>query len=232
MSEEAQRAVRVPAHLAVRYQSPYHRFSSQAYDLSATGAFVESERLDSPGTAASLDVFSYLSRDPMRFQVRVAHSTTKERPGMGLEFVETDPANRQAVERYCALFRGERRVVMVDDDPALLRMMGRFVSREAMDFVGIDLPVHTEEVLQRFRPQLILLDVMMPNMDGAQLALRLRQNPATRDIPIVFYSAASRTKLPKELHDLPFLPKGARRQQVLEVIEASLGVDVSDRKTD
>ena len=42
---------------------------------------------------------------------------------------------------------------------------------------------------QEQRPDLILLDVVMPDMDGYELCTRLRQNPATRDIPVIFVTA-------------------------------------------
>lgn len=81
------------------------------------------------------------------------------------------------------------RVMAVDDDPVIrgllevnLEMEGHEVTtavdgRDALDKVHAD------------PPDLILLDVMMPNMDGWQVAARLKRDPATRGIPLVFLTA-------------------------------------------
>ena len=50
------------------------------------------------------------------------------------------------------------------------------------------------------RPDLILLDVMMPDMDGYQVFEQLRADPATRDIPVIFVTAMDNTEA--ELHGL------------------------------
>lgn len=48
-------------------------------------------------------------------------------------------------------------------------------------------------VAAEWRPDIILLDVMMPHMDGPSTLARLRENPATADIPVVFITARTQT---------------------------------------
>lgn len=218
------RAPRFPAHIAVRYRSENVELVAKAHDISTSGVYVSSEVADQPGTEGMLEFHSYLSRDPVEVRCKVSRNSTIPTHGMGLQFIEPDERSQSLVQRYTSLFANERRVVMVDDDPALLRMMGRFLSREAIDFVGIDLPVSTDAVLERFKPNMIILDIMMPRIDGGTLARRLRQNPRTAHIPIVFYSAASPSILPAELQDLPFIPKGSRRADAVEIICDTLDV--------
>lgn len=81
------------------------------------------------------------------------------------------------------------RVMAVDDDPVIrgllevnLEMEGHQVITAVDGQDALD-KVHTE------RPELILLDVMMPNVNGWQVAEALKGDPATRDIPVVFLSA-------------------------------------------
>jgi two-component system alkaline phosphatase synthesis response regulator PhoP len=79
----------------------------------------------------------------------------------------------------------QRKLLVVDDEPDI---------REALESVfSSDYEVHFAgdgmEALDQVReiePDLVLLDIMMPRMDGFQTCLRLRQNEATRHIPIIF----------------------------------------------
>ena len=81
------------------------------------------------------------------------------------------------------------RILIVDDVEA-----NRFVLRDIIMDMGY-LPVLTEnglqalKMLQRIRPQLIILDIAMPEMDGYEVCAKLKENPDTREIPIIFISA-------------------------------------------
>ncbi|MDM8559258.1 hybrid sensor histidine kinase/response regulator [Candidatus Parabeggiatoa sp. HSG14] len=83
-------------------------------------------------------------------------------------------------------------ILVVDDNTQNLQMLGDLLKKsgyrsalaeagdEALDFVKTRLP------------DLILLDIMMPKMDGLEVCRQLKQNPSTKDIPIIFLSAKSR----------------------------------------
>lgn len=81
------------------------------------------------------------------------------------------------------------RVLIVDDVEA-----NRFVLRDIIADMGYQ-PVLTEnglqalKMLQRIHPQLIVLDIAMPEMDGYEVCTKLKENPDTREIPIIFISA-------------------------------------------
>ncbi|OHC67023.1 MAG: hypothetical protein A3H93_18360 [Rhodocyclales bacterium RIFCSPLOWO2_02_FULL_63_24] len=77
-------------------------------------------------------------------------------------------------------------ILAVDDDPGNLGVLGRLLHR---DYDVLAAP-SGERALQIAagvpKPDLILLDVMMPGMDGYAVLAALRDNPATRDIPVIF----------------------------------------------
>jgi CheY-like chemotaxis protein len=83
-----------------------------------------------------------------------------------------------------------RRVLVVDDDDML-----REVAKVSLEMVGrwevITAASGAEacQVALREHPDALLLDVMMPGMDGPSTVLALRAEPATRDIPVVFLTA-------------------------------------------
>jgi len=82
------------------------------------------------------------------------------------------------------------KVLVVDDQPANLEVMRSILS----DTYMLAFAKNGEQALaaaQKHRPDLILLDVMMPGMDGYEVCRRLKDNPDTRHIPVIFVTALS-----------------------------------------
>ena len=84
----------------------------------------------------------------------------------------------------------ERPLVLVVDDEASIRLLcGVNLRLEGMDTVEAGNGDDALEAARMLRPDLVLLDVMMPRVDGWQVAHELARDPSTRDLPIVFLSA-------------------------------------------
>lgn len=81
-------------------------------------------------------------------------------------------------------------IVMVDDDPAILRA-GKNVLSEKYSVATLSSPDKLFGFLENNRPALILLDVMMPGMDGYETIGLLKANGKTRDIPVIFLTGKS-----------------------------------------
>lgn len=81
------------------------------------------------------------------------------------------------------------RILIVDDVET-----NRFILRDMIAEMGYQ-PILTENgmqalsVLERIKPQLIILDIAMPQMDGYDVCQKIKENPDTREIPIIFISA-------------------------------------------
>lgn len=79
-------------------------------------------------------------------------------------------------------------VLIVDDDPDIVTFV-----REALEMEGYATLAAVDEaalhLAHEAQPDVILLDIMMPHMDGIEVSQRLRADPATADIPIVAMSA-------------------------------------------
>ena len=81
------------------------------------------------------------------------------------------------------------RILLVDDEPDILEFVGYNLSKEGYEvFTAADGAQAVEIAVER-RPHLILLDMMMPVMDGLQTCRALREHPETADTRIVFLSA-------------------------------------------
>jgi len=81
------------------------------------------------------------------------------------------------------------KILIIDDDVDTLRLVGLMLQRQGY---AISAAANGEQGLQKAieeKPSLILLDVMMPDMDGYEVTRRLRKNPSTKDIPILMFTA-------------------------------------------
>ena len=84
-----------------------------------------------------------------------------------------------------------RRVLVVDDDPRLLHIVAMYLGIEGYDVVvAADGAAGLEEVAKQ-RPDLIILDIMMPGLDGIETCRRLRADPLTATLPVLMFSALS-----------------------------------------
>jgi DNA-binding response OmpR family regulator len=86
-----------------------------------------------------------------------------------------------------------RRILVVDDDPRLLHVVAMYLSIEGYE---VDTASNGDEglrLLEQRRPDLVILDVMMPGIDGLEACRRIKSNPETRAIPVVLFTALSRT---------------------------------------
>jgi CheY-like chemotaxis protein len=204
---------RFPAHVHARWGDGTEGTLS---NISTAGGFLQTPRRDAVGTLAELELRSPLTRNCLRTTARVVHHGV-ESSGLGLHFIDTPEIVRHELERYCGAFARPERVVMVDDEPAMLRMMSRVLESEKMALVGIDIPVHDAAMLARFTPTVIILDINMPVVDGPTLARRLRANASTADLPLLFYSATPED-IPRDLADVPCVAKGGDVSAVLAAV--------------
>ncbi|MGC1306010.1 MAG: response regulator [Phormidesmis sp.] len=85
-------------------------------------------------------------------------------------------------------------ILIVDDNPTNLEVLSESLSEEGFQVaVAIDGESALEQV-NYHRPSLILLDVMMPGIDGFETCQRLKENPDTHSIPVIFMTALSDTQ--------------------------------------
>jgi putative two-component system response regulator len=81
-----------------------------------------------------------------------------------------------------------KRLILVDDSITNLRV-GKNALRDSYDVLTVSSGAQLLHVLQTYTPDLILLDVSMPEMDGYEVIQRLKANPATAEIPVIFLTA-------------------------------------------
>ncbi|MFG6417180.1 HD-GYP domain-containing protein [Roseateles sp. DC23W] len=82
-------------------------------------------------------------------------------------------------------------ILVVDDTPANLTLMAQVLKPEYRVQLAVS-GIKALEICQRQPPDLIVLDVMMPELDGYEVCRRLKANPATRRVPVIFLTALTR----------------------------------------
>ncbi len=121
----------------------------------------------------------------------------------------------------------KKRILVVDDEPSITRLLKLNLEETGQYAVRAENDANAAVfAAEQFQPDLILLDVLMPDLDGGQLASRLQASPKLKGVPIVFLTAAA-TK--KEVYarggkvgGLPFLAKPVDLNEVLECLRENL----------
>ena len=85
-------------------------------------------------------------------------------------------------------------VLLVEDDAVIREMLRRMLEKEGWSVAEAENGRVALERVNESRPELIVLDLMMPEMDGFQFVARLRKNPAWRSIPVVVVTAMDLTQ--------------------------------------
>ena len=81
------------------------------------------------------------------------------------------------------------RVLVIEDEPKMLRNLLTILTMEGFEAVGARNGEEGVETALRELPDLVICDVMMPGFDGYEVLTRLRANPSTVDIPLIFLTA-------------------------------------------
>lgn len=112
-----------------------------------------------------------------------------------------------------------KKIVIVDDETDIREIL-RHAIELLKDWQVIEAPdgITALEVIGRERPDAILLDVMMPHMDGREVFRRLRENPATSSIPTIFLTASLQRADVRVLEGLGPLAVLAKPFDPLEIV--------------
>lgn len=120
---------------------------------------------------------------------------------------------------------GSARVVAVDDDPALLEAVRLALEGGGLAVATESDPLQAQARMVEFNPDLILLDVDMPGLNGVELARRLRAQPRWDAVPIIFLSASQDGDLVSRLFAAgadDYLPKPCPPAQLLARVRSRL----------
>src|SRR5688500_6047039 len=85
------------------------------------------------------------------------------------------------------------RVVCIEDEPEMIDLVRLILSREGFDVIGAPGGIEGLNVIEDLQPQIVLLDLMMPDMDGWEVYQRMKSNPNTSHIPVIVVTARAQS---------------------------------------
>jgi len=116
-----------------------------------------------------------------------------------------------------------RRVVLaIDDNAEIITMMQRFTGETCYRVEGVTDPQMAIEYALQHQPDIIVVDIMMPQVDGLQVLSRFRHHPMLTKIPILVCSVLPQQDLAAALGASGFLQKPIRREPFLAALEQVL----------
>jgi CheY-like chemotaxis protein len=110
-------------------------------------------------------------------------------------------------------------VLVVDDNADVLQLLQRYSAGTRYRLIGTRDPEQVLSLTEKFSPQVIILDVMMPQVDGWRVLGRLRQHPRTSHIPIIVCTILAQEALALSLGASAFIRKPVTRQVFLAALD-------------
>ncbi len=85
-------------------------------------------------------------------------------------------------------------VLIVDDVPHNIQIIASILNKKGYEISFANNGLRALKIAEKLKPDLILLDIMMPEMDGIETCKHLKNNPSTKDIPVIFLTAKSQSE--------------------------------------
>jgi CheY-like chemotaxis protein len=113
---------------------------------------------------------------------------------------------------------GEQKVLVADDEQAITELVAFALEMEG--YIVIQAPDGPEalRLVMEEHPDLAMVDVMMPGLDGREVSRRIKADPSTSDIPVLLFSAAPNPDLTEARAD-GFMPKPFDVSKLVETVK-------------
>lgn len=119
----------------------------------------------------------------------------------------------------------KNRILIVEDEESLLKLESILLSSKGYSVTGVMDGNSALEEITANRPDLVVLDIMLPELDGFEVCKRVKENPATRNIPVVMLTAKKNSQdqaRGMQVGADAYITKPFKSAQVIDVIESLL----------
>ena len=120
-----------------------------------------------------------------------------------------------------------KKIMAVDDEESLIELLSAVLGEAGYEVIAAKSGEECLEKLGREKPDLILMDMMMPGMSGRETCEKIRTNPETKDLKIVFLTVARFSEVGKgtlkDLNVLDYITKPFDNADLLSRVKKALG---------
>jgi CheY-like chemotaxis protein len=187
----------------------------------------------------------YVSAESLGHEARVCVRGTHP-PSAGQSITDDDRSSLEMARRLAGLCGGRLRlgpkgagfdatltlpaveqlpVLVIDDNADALQLLQRYTSDTRYHLVGVRDAQLALKRIPKLAPRVIVLDIMMPEVDGWEILARLRQHPLTCDTPIVVCTILAQEDLALSLGATAFIRKPVLRQDFLATLDQAVPTD-------
>ncbi len=117
------------------------------------------------------------------------------------------------------------KILIVDDDPGIRMLLSKFLQREGYETIQAQNGLEGVELAKKNQPDLIIMDVVMPQMDGLTAARLIKFYKPLSDVPVLFLTAKDAEKeieLAQEVRAEVYITKPFDIRQVIQVVQETL----------
>jgi DNA-binding response OmpR family regulator len=116
---------------------------------------------------------------------------------------------------------------LIDDEPGFTRMLKMNLERHGFEVMVENNGAYAHTVARDFLPDFVFLDVIMPDVDGGEVASNIRSDPSLKDVPIVFLTAGVSKETTRVKRNViggeTYIAKPATVDEIVRCIEKKLG---------
>ncbi len=147
--------------------------------------------------------------------------TVESTPGAGTVFTVRLPifTPNSSQTTHLPVGRGNRRVLVVDDDPRVGDLLQRFLTKEGFEVVVTTQGAQVAALARQVHPQAITLDVMMPDVNGWSVLAELKADPELAAIPVIILSMVDDQKVGFALGATDYLTKPIDRERLVQILQ-------------
>lgn len=118
-----------------------------------------------------------------------------------------------------------KKILVVDDDAVIQRLLGETLGREGFEVISAKDGLDAMDMVRSQRPDLVVLDIMMPNLNGYDVCRNIKFDPELKHIPVIFLTTCAQevNKGILALMGVGYLHKTCKPQELLEKIKKILG---------
>lgn len=122
---------------------------------------------------------------------------------------------------------GKKTIMVVDDEKSLLELLGALLEEEGYEVVNASSGDEALAKLKTVKPDLVLLDMMMPGMSGREVCERIRGDPETKNLKVVFLTVAKFSEVGKdtlsEMDVSDYITKPFENEDLLKRVKKIVG---------